>query len=212
MATEFEPNAGICTVPNCGNPRSNITDYCSKHATHNSRWGHPTRRCFSLKKGEGVLKIDWCERYILDRIDTDEDIAIGIEWLQCYFSEKAKKAGRVQKFAKRVYEQTAHQDYSRILAAMSAYLAEHIALPNTLPNDRMLECAIGTAALFATTSATSESKRKKTGGHSATSYYAPRWVIKDVFNDLMQNLLPVANKVATRSVKLSPFYERKDMK
>ncbi len=207
MATEFEPNAGVCSVPNCNNDRTNISQYCSKHAHHNARWGDPVRRCFKAKQGEGKLKIDWCERYILDRVEHDEDIAIAVEWLQCYFSQKARTAGRVQKFAKRVYEQTAMEDYSRILAAMSAYLAEHIALPNTLPNNRMLSSAIGYAALFVTTSPTSESKKK--GAVKSTSYYAPRWVIDDVAKDLMMNILTTANKIATRSVKLSPFYERK---
>ena len=210
MTKTFKTGTGICSVSNCDNETCNVSTFCSKHSQHNSRWGHPVRRGFSPKKGEGVLKIDWCDRYIRDRINTDEDIAIAVEWLQCYFSEKSRKPGRVQKFAKRVYQQTSHEDYARILAAMSAYLAEHIALPNTLPGNRMLECAIGKAALCVTTTPTSTSSDKN-GRLKATSYHISRWVVTDVYNDLMQNILTAANKVATRSVKLSPFYERKNM-
>lgn len=209
MPTQFKANAGVCAVHNCDNSRSNVSSYCPKHANHNSRWGDPVRRCFSAKKGEGVLKIDWCTRYIEDRLASDEDLAIAVDFLQCYFSEKASKAGKLQNFAKRVHQQTTIEGYSRILGMMSAYLAEHIALPNTLPNNRMLSCAIGMGALFITTTPTSSSK--KGGKVKSASYYAPRWVVDQVAKDLMANVLTAANKVATRSVKLSPFYERKKL-
>jgi len=197
-----------CEVAICQNSATTASPLCNAHRVRKARFGHPTRKPVDLKRSEGKAMRTWCANYIDDQLTKNEDVAIALEWLKQYVSQGSRNAGKAQVQLRRVYEATDDAGYVHIMAGLCTLVALSQERPNQIEVGLQLIRQSANCLFFSTTFATSSTVNRD-GKRKSTSYYASPFVLDKVGEELLTQIGKELSFVASRLVRLSPYFTRK---